>query len=487
MLRVADLVADASLELEVLSGRSGLDRAVTWTHVAEIPDAAQWLEGGELLLTVGMGIPTEPDAQVDYLLALARVNASCLGIGHRAPPLADDLLRAADDLGLPILRVGMQVPFARISRIVAAGNLDLSQSRLALQIRVLESLRWWSESGVDTQSVFQRLEAVTGFDIYVVDESGNPALPGMRPAPTPICAEIPGLRSYPIITDGFGAVVPVNGPQETFVVLQHRSDDGATGVVVARQVATVAAVHLSDHYRRQEEGLRRGGEVLNGLLNGDRIQPGTRDYLRDRGFDIDAPVRLYAVRARAGSALSSLLLQTKWTETGSAALIYASSDYVLILSQAELGAVTDLLGSLDGIAGASDRFHLGAELTRFHRQAVWAMQNTAGSAAVVEYQEARHFTPWLNMSVETMGAVVEQVLGPLQRTDAAKGSELLRTLEIYLTRERSVARAAEELAIHPHTLRYRLAKIEELTSRDLSSTQDVAEFWWALQARRVPS
>jgi purine catabolism regulator len=277
MLRVADLVADASLELDVLSGHSGLDRAVTWTHVAEIPDAAQWLEGGELLLTVGLGIPEEPAAQVAYLEALDRVKASCLGIGHRAPKLSDELLQASDTLGLPIVRVGVQVPFARISRVVAAGNLDLSQSRLALQIRILESLRWWSEAGVDSRSVFQRLEAVTGFDIYVVDTDGNPALPGLRPAPASICAEIPNLRSYPIITNGFGAVVPINGPQECFVVLQHRSDDGATGVVVARQVATVAAVHLADHYRRQEEDLRRGGEVLNALLSGDRPRPSTLD------------------------------------------------------------------------------------------------------------------------------------------------------------------------------------------------------------------
>ncbi|WNG87524.1 PucR family transcriptional regulator [Mycobacterium sp. ITM-2016-00317] len=488
MLRVADLVSDASLELDVLSGRDGLSRAVTWTHVAEIPDAAQWLEGGELLLTVGLGIPTEPEAQVAYLEALAKVKASCLGIGHRAPPLSDDLLKAGDDLALPIVRVGVQVPFARISRIVAAGNLDLSQSRLALQIRILESLRWWSEADVDTRSVFDRLESVTGFDIYVVDKAGRPALPGMRPAPAGIRNEIPGLRRYPIITDGFGAVVPISGPEDSFVVLQHRSDDGATGVVVARQVATVAAVHLSDHYRRQEEDLRRGSELLNGLLSGDRPRAGTLDYLRGRGFDLDAPVRLYAVRSRGAGMLDSTLLHNKWFGTGSPALISAGADYILILCDTPLTEAAGLLAALDVVAGASDSFRFGADLKRYRQQAVWAMQNISDATdSLVEYQGARQFTPWFSMGAETMGAVIEQVLGPLLRHDEAKGSELVRTLETYLRRERSVAKAAEELVIHPHTLRYRLAKIEELTSRSLSATQDVAEFWWALRARGVPT
>jgi hypothetical protein len=49
-----------------------------------------------------------------------------------------------------------------------------------------------------------------------------------------------------------------------------------------------------------------------------------------------------------------------------------------------------------------------------------------------------------------MGTVVEQALGPVQRHDRNKGSELLRTLEVFLEQERSAA-----------------------------------EFWWALQARKI--
>ena len=40
----------------ILAGSSGLDRVVRWVHITEDPDIAHLLFGGELLLTIGMGI-----------------------------------------------------------------------------------------------------------------------------------------------------------------------------------------------------------------------------------------------------------------------------------------------------------------------------------------------------------------------------------------------------------------------------------------------
>lgn len=488
MIRVADLIADSSLELELLSGAKGLDRPVTWTHVAEIPDAAQWLEGGELLFTTGLGIPAEADDQVSYLTSLATVNVACLGIGHRAPPLTDALLHASDRFGIPVVRVGIAVPFARIARVVAASNLDLSQSRLALQIRILESLRWWADENVEPHDVFKRLEAVTGFDIFVVDEAGAALLPGMPDAPATVCGDIPTLRTYPMIKDGFGAVVPVMGRSNAFVVLQHRNNDGATGVVVARQVATVAAVQLADLYRRQEEDLRRGSEILGSLLNGERPVGAAAAHLKNLGFDLEESLLLVALRPHEGQLINSGELQTLLRRNHAPAILHSTSEYILVLAQDTLEHLSSLVSTLEVVGGASDAFRLGADVRRCNRQAVWALRNNDEKDSVImPYGQARTLAPWLNMTAETIGTIVEQVLGPVLLHDHAKGSELIHTLEVFLEQERSIAKAAQVLFIHPHTLRYRLDKIEHLTSKRLSSTQDVAEFWWALQARNIPA
>ena len=487
MICIADLVADSSVKLQVLGGAGALDRRVTWTHISELPEAAQWLEGGELLLTTGLGIPADAAGQVDYLASLARVGVAGIGIGQRAPELTAAFLAAGDRLGIPIMRVGVEVPFARISRIVAASNLDVSQSRLTLQIRVLETLRWWADSDVDARSLFQRLEVVTGFDIYLVDVDGAAILPGMRDAPADTVGEIPMLRTYPIINGGFGAVVPVMGRCDAFVLLQKRNNDGATGVVVARQVATVAAVQLADFLRRQEEELRRGSEVLSGMLAGERPAAPAVSYLEDRGFDLNAPLHLLAIRPRHGALDDSREVQSTFRRMRSPVVVSSTSDHLIVLAQDSLQRLTTMIESMGFVGGVSDPFPAGSDARRCHRQAIWAMRNTSGKDdALMPYARARQFAPWLNVNPETVDTIVEQVLGAVQAHDLAKGSELVHTLEVFLDHERSIAKAAQELFIHPHTLRYRLDKVEQLTGKNLAKTQDVAEFWWALQVRKMP-
>lgn len=62
----------------------------------------------------------------------------------------------------------------------------------------------------------------------------------------------------------------------------------------------------------------------------------------------------------------------------------------------------------------------------------------------------------------------------------AFGHEVIRALEVYLDRERSIPATAAALHVHVNTLRYRLARFEELTGRSLTSTDTLVELAWAL-------
>ena len=57
----------------------------------------------------------------------------------------------------------------------------------------------------------------------------------------------------------------------------------------------------------------------------------------------------------------------------------------------------------------------------------------------------------------------DDALGALMRADAETRGDLLHTLEVFFDSSRSVRRAAEQLAVHENTIRYRLARIRELT------------------------
>ncbi|MFB9713606.1 PucR family transcriptional regulator [Arthrobacter methylotrophus] len=78
--------------------------------------------------------------------------------------------------------------------------------------------------------------------------------------------------------------------------------------------------------------------------------------------------------------------------------------------------------------------------------------------------------------------IAASTLKPLLDYDTSHGSELVRTLRIFLTADRSFASTAEELFIHRNTLRYRLRQIKELLGHEITATRQISNLWLVLKA-----
>jgi hypothetical protein len=63
--------------------------------------------------------------------------------------------------------------------------------------------------------------------------------------------------------------------------------------------------------------------------------------------------------------------------------------------------------------------------------------------------------------------------------------ELADSVAAYIAARQSVSDAAEQLVVHPNTLRYRLKRFEELTGADLRDPLHLMKAWWALERSRV--
>jgi sugar diacid utilization regulator len=79
----------------------------------------------------------------------------------------------------------------------------------------------------------------------------------------------------------------------------------------------------------------------------------------------------------------------------------------------------------------------------------------------------------------------EETLSPLVGYDYQYETELVRTLETFLDSDGNVARTAEKIFTHRHTIRYRLERVRELTSLDVSSTDGRERLSLGLKAMRV--
>lgn len=76
---------------------------------------------------------------------------------------------------------------------------------------------------------------------------------------------------------------------------------------------------------------------------------------------------------------------------------------------------------------------------------------------------------------EDLLANARQVLGPALAHDAEKSGELFRTIAAYLNHGCDVASSANELFVHPNTVKYRLRRIEALCHLDLRNPDDLLQ------------
>jgi sugar diacid utilization regulator len=79
----------------------------------------------------------------------------------------------------------------------------------------------------------------------------------------------------------------------------------------------------------------------------------------------------------------------------------------------------------------------------------------------------------------------DETVAPLAAYDDQYETELVRTLETFLDADGNVAGTAERLFTHRHTIRYRLERVKELTSLDVSSTEGRERLSLGLKAMRV--
>ncbi|WP_053848235.1 PucR family transcriptional regulator [Streptomyces sp. NRRL B-24085] len=118
-------------EPELLAGHTALDRPVRWvlpllldfarsggTPISEVYEGANFLDGGELLLTNGFGL-TDPDEETRrrYVRELAARGAAGLAVevGRSLPVMPAEVVDEARRRGLPLLAMHRVVPFVRIT------------------------------------------------------------------------------------------------------------------------------------------------------------------------------------------------------------------------------------------------------------------------------------------------------------------------------------------------------------------------------------
>ena len=505
MLTVGQLVEIEHLGLSVEAGAAGLDRAITWAHVCELDDPRRWLDGGELIMTTGLAVPRQAAAQAGYVDRLCEAGVAALGIaaGMSAPPLTATMRRRADAVSFPVLRVSYEVPFLAISQVVQAANSESYERRLLGSLTIFDSLRRGATVLASAAEVLTRLEVVSGYALGLA-AADRALIFGDRGLLDIVPEAASGADERPVVEvavrDGrrrYALSLSIAGRFSGFLLAEERQPGSGLGALALQNVATVAAVQLAAIRRSRDLHFRIARESFDDVFSGVLAEETIKRRVELAGLDGDADLVLLCLEGVAsgeagrGTALRDLygalcdagVLTLVRQDDAMVWVAMAADDYRRLRTESGLAALMPATAHV----GVSRPFDGPSDVRRAASEARWAMaESCRRNVAVIDASFASDplDLSWLPQDRFLLEDIVKRTLGPLVSAERA-GTELLRSLEIYLEEGQRIDTTCQRLGVHRHTLAYRLRRVEELTGRSLRRTDDVVELWRAVRARSV--
>ncbi|MDP9017604.1 MAG: PucR family transcriptional regulator ligand-binding domain-containing protein, partial [Candidatus Eremiobacteraeota bacterium] len=497
---------------QIVAGSTGLSREVVWSHVVDLPEPAAWIRPGHLLLTTGFSWPKHGEEQRLQMRQLAQAGAAgiVLAVPKFVKHFAAEAREEADEAGVPLIEIPFDVPFAQIME-------ELHRAIMAEPYRIIErseqihrELTRAATRDASLDDLAHSLQALIGRSITFEDPAGkllaHASLEGETDAirtQTVAEAQTPhALVGYLEKTGLASAIRRHDGPLRIAampemglsarVVCPIRLGTELAGLVwivegelplseldhrAAEHAALVAAMQIARQRELAAVESRLGYASLLSLLQSEPGQTqASEERVRILGFDPNARYRVGIVviaedlplsregvlrRDRIASSIKDELRKQRVEQ-----LVTAYLNYVpFLLPQA--ANIDTLFNSLadSTLSIALGRAHVGADGARASYREALSLISYRHREAISLYEDL--LVPRVIMGeVKARETFLEELFAPLR---ARKNGKSLALAVLALARSGFQFRfTADQLDIHPNTLRYRLDRATEALGLDLS-------------------
>lgn len=511
---------------EVVAGAAGSNRPIRWVHATERLDVGQLLREGDLLLTMGTGLPADDDeagltAFVDELADVGSAGM-VVELGRRwGSALPDALVAACERHGLPLVVLGRETRFAALAQEIGERVVDQQVTELREAQRVHETFTELSFGQAGPVEILRAVQRLSDGPVVVenaqhrpLDYFADPDDPGGFLDGWP-------ARSRRVEVTGRTGWDAANG----WLVTRLGTADQAWGrlvigspeapsqrlVAVAERAAAALALHRL-HDRDRGTLMRRTHlELLTALMAGPVPDGAGSDEVGRRCELAGFPVRRrtfvgLVVRPRVGTGTPADLDEVAATVVRAAhglrlpALVCeVDRDLRVLVSAGPAADADDLVDRLaarvlphhDVVVAAgravTDRGGVARTVTEAGQVADAAPQVRRGQDPDVHRLADLHLRGLLALlgEDERVRLFVERELGPLERHDRADGSrtDLLAALRALLLHPASKTEAAASLHLSRAAFYDRLARIEAVLGADLDDPDVRVSLHVALVAR----
>jgi PucR family transcriptional regulator, purine catabolism regulatory protein len=476
-------------DLEPVTSLPIPDVEVSGVHVSELTDPTPYLQGGELLLTTGMGLTGHEAQARAYAARLARHGVAGLGLG--LGPIHGDvprtLLRACEAAGLVLFVVPAPTPFLMVARtywklLAQAGHEELS-SALGAHRDLVRAAAGPSPVPAVVRTL---AAAVEGWAAHLTpDGQVLEVWPRARRASARQAAQ----EMSRIATAGphSSATFPID---EDDVVLQPLSSRGRlTGYVATgcprpmrahdQQLVLTACSLLalqSEQYRRGVAGPRSSRACVARLVATGYVDA-ARSLSGDLGLGaLPASVRILAVLDLGegrGDDLQEAVEQALPRRRSQVLAISGSDDLWVVLRDSDVAEVLNAVHRFVTSQAHGARAVVSAlmpigEVAR-HTGLVQQALTVVQPGQLRDLAEPDHGAPGDEMI--DLGPIVEY-----------SRADLVGSVVAYLRHRGRWEDAARDLGVHRNTLRHRIGTAGRVMGADLDDPDVASRLWLALRA-----
>jgi purine catabolism regulator len=487
---------DLRLRLEQPGEDGSLDRRIRGVHSSDLPDPTPFLSQDLALLTTGTQFLAAegPGVYDEYVQRLRVRGVAALGFGTEVvrdgiPAALADACRAH---GLPLFEVPYRTPFIAVAR---ANSETIAAEQYARRSWALAAGRSLSLAALRADGLSATLDELsrqldcwvglfdaTGSLVHERPERGlAPSVAGQlrteigtvlrRGARAGSALHIDGVP-FSLQTLGRGGHL-----RGAIAIAAGELDQEARGVVTTVVAMAGLALEQQRSLVDARAALRAG---LAASVAADEPALARRVARAVWGGFPTAPVVVGLAGAqilRRDDALA--WLEAAATDTAGSVFFGRTDDGMLLLTSTDRADVLrELTERFEIPVGVSDPTTLEAVSTGVAQARV---ARERGGDGLSEFADVRgSILSVLNEERTRVLAAAE--LAPLVAHDRAEGTHLVQTLRAWLDNDASHESAARALGVHRHTVRARLALVEQVLGRDLSAFAARAELWLALQS-----
>lgn len=532
-------------DARLLAGEDGLDRRVTSVTVGEVPDIADWLSGGELVLSTMFAVKGDLDRQRDFCRRVMMAGAAALFVKTTrfVENMPADIIELAAKRKFPIVEVPQGLRWTRLMQDATEVIINRQASQLEQSQAIHRSLLGVVIRGGGWQDLAEEASRLLERPVFVVDVSLE-LLAASSELPLP-ASTLTELLQRPDVRAAFSALgmaekvfhVQEEGLPAMFafpIVASHKrlgylcaiteaEQPSAMEILVLEHSATIAALEMAQDRVRFETEVRLKGDFVDDVITGG--ERAGESLLRRGAFlgcDLSqgSAVLLLAVDEFGGAtaqkglgqeeieaAIERFFTQVSRYVSASepSSLASLKSGQIVIFVCGKTGRDPDALrrlalviqelgrsaGGLNISAGISGFVTDPRQMDRGYQEALVALKvgrKLRGPGAVLHFQDVGTYRLLLDIwerDPEQIRALYDETIGPVDQYDQANGTQLVQTLTVFFKHDESLTKTAAELYAHRHTIRYRLEKIAEISGLSVFETEHKERLGLGLKARSL--